>query len=470
MRRILLSLIAVLILCPSFSAQTAPDAPELTRLLNDFLAGASKNDAAMHERFWADDLIYTGAVGRRIGKADIMDDVRKSPTLSRRTTTTTYTAEEVRIQQYGNTAIVAFRLVSTTEGGEAAQVTKYFNTGTFLKRNGKWQAVAWQATKIPAPDLAANREVASAEAAFQRAVLAADADTLERVLDESFIWTHSTGEQHTRQLLIDDLKAGRLKFSKLETNNVNVSVAGDTAIVRGVSPRQRSAIPGQSGPGDAAPFTSFYTLTLVNKRWRMEGRGHAYEPAVKGGRLLGVRRPGGALAQPRHPSTSAAQCTAVRSGAKPPRTKAAAEPPHSKEVALARRRSRQVFPNTCISSALKRSIARSNSVHAEAPAWQSPSKAPPPPNSVPQTERCLNCGAELSGEYCNQCGQKKVHRHDFSLKHFFGHLLHEITHLDSNKILKTLYALVFRPGLLTAEYLAGPEGQLHKSDPALPNL
>ncbi len=75
--------------------------------------------------------------------------------------------------------------------------------------------------------------------------------------------------------------------------------------------------------------------------------------------------------------------------------------------------------------------------------------------STAQTERCLNCGAELSGEYCHQCGQKKVHRHDFSLKHFFGHLLHEFTHLDSNKILKTLYALVFRPGLLTAEYLAG---------------
>jgi hypothetical protein len=75
-----------------------------------------------------------------------------------------------------------------------------------------------------------------------------------------------------------------------------------------------------------------------------------------------------------------------------------------------------------------------------------------------QTDRCLNCGAELSGEYCQQCGQKKIHRHDFSLKHFFGHLLHEVTHLDSNKILKTLYALVFRPGLLTAEYLAGRKG------------
>jgi hypothetical protein len=29
-------------------------------------------------------------------------------------------------------------------------VANYFNTGTFVKRDNKWQAVAWQATKIPA--------------------------------------------------------------------------------------------------------------------------------------------------------------------------------------------------------------------------------------------------------------------------------------------------------------------------------
>jgi len=28
-------------------------------------------------------------------------------------------------------------------------VLTYFNTGTFLRRNGAWQVVAWQATAIP---------------------------------------------------------------------------------------------------------------------------------------------------------------------------------------------------------------------------------------------------------------------------------------------------------------------------------
>jgi Protein of unknown function (DUF3667) len=44
------------------------------------------------------------------------------------------------------------------------------------------------------------------------------------------------------------------------------------------------------------------------------------------------------------------------------------------------------------------------------------------------------------------------------LKHFLSHVVHEFTHLDSNKVIKTLLSLLFRPGLLTDEYLAGRKG------------
>jgi hypothetical protein len=37
--------------------------------------------------------------------------------------------------------------VGTPDDGSEAK--NYFNTGTFLKRGGNWQAVAWQATVIP---------------------------------------------------------------------------------------------------------------------------------------------------------------------------------------------------------------------------------------------------------------------------------------------------------------------------------
>ena len=133
------------------SPASAPDAPELTQLLKDFLAGASHNDLAAHEKFWADDVIYTSSMGKRRGKPEILADVRKAvaePSEEK----SNYTAEDIRIQQYGTTAIVAFRLVGTTTKGSSTETANYLNTGIFLKRDGKWQVVAWQATKIPAPE------------------------------------------------------------------------------------------------------------------------------------------------------------------------------------------------------------------------------------------------------------------------------------------------------------------------------
>lgn len=135
----------------SSPAPAAPDAAELTKLLEDFLAGASRNDPAMHDRFWAEDLIYTRAAGLRIGKAEIMREMRAEAAAPPPDEATTYSAEDIRIHQYGTTAIVAFRLVGTTRKGEKTEVANYLNTGTFLKRNGKWQAVSWQATAMPKP-------------------------------------------------------------------------------------------------------------------------------------------------------------------------------------------------------------------------------------------------------------------------------------------------------------------------------
>ena len=148
MKLILSPTIVILMLCSGLHAQTAPDAAELTRLLRDFLDGASRNDAAMHDRFWADDLIYTTSAGRRKAKADIMRDLRSAPAPRPGEPATIYTAEDIRIQQYGDTAIVAFRLVGTSKKEGKTEVANYLNTGTFLKRNGKWQVVSWQATRM----------------------------------------------------------------------------------------------------------------------------------------------------------------------------------------------------------------------------------------------------------------------------------------------------------------------------------
>jgi len=263
-----IAIVMLITVCGVFAqttpSQTAPDAAELTRLLNEFLAGASRGDAAVHERFWADDLIYTRSAGRRVNKADVMRDVRSAPAPKPGDPVTVYTAEDIHIQQYGDTAIVAFRLVATTDAGGTKQVANLLNSGTFLKRAGRWQVVNWQSTRMPRTEGESKADVTAADAAFHQAMLAGDGKKLAALSDEAFIWTRPDGAQITQKELVDDLTSGQLKFSKLENSKVTVSVFGDTAVVRGESLRQRSSVPGRT-MGDAVPAVVNYTLTFVNQ-------------------------------------------------------------------------------------------------------------------------------------------------------------------------------------------------------------
>ena len=73
-----------------------------------------------------------------------------------------------------------------------------------------------------------------------------------------------------------------------------------------------------------------------------------------------------------------------------------------------------------------------------------------PPPAVP---RCDNCGANVPGRFCGTCGQRlepPVH----TLWHFMQVAAEDVTHADS-RLWRTLAALLFKPGFLTREFLAG---------------
>lgn len=125
------------------SLAQAGDKEDLTAMLHEFLATSYKE--ATHETFWADDVVYTSSDGTRRYKADILKGFEGSdPNVE---PDVIYSGTEVDIRVYGDSAVVAFKLVGTPENG--SRVEYYYNTGTFLKRDGIWQAVAWQATIIP---------------------------------------------------------------------------------------------------------------------------------------------------------------------------------------------------------------------------------------------------------------------------------------------------------------------------------
>jgi len=90
---------------------------------------------------------------------------------------------------------------------------------------------------------------------------------------------------------------------------------------------------------------------------------------------------------------------------------------------------------------------------AALPAAPPADAAPPVSVGAAAAVHCQNCGAEVSGRYCATCGQRReppLH----SLWHFAKVTTEDLTHADS-RVWRTLAALLFRPGYLTREFLAG---------------
>lgn len=71
----------------------------------------------------------------------------------------------------------------------------------------------------------------------------------------------------------------------------------------------------------------------------------------------------------------------------------------------------------------------------------------------PELPTCSNCGASVQGHYCGQCGQRLEHE-IHSVWHFTREATEDLTHADS-RLWGTIYALLFKPGLLTREFLDG---------------
>ncbi len=119
---------------------------EITALLKDFLANVDQ--ASAHDRLWAADLVYTSSAGKVNRKADIMQGFDAPPAKadSPAEPKETYSADDILVRQFGDAAALTFRLTRHAADGSQSH---YRNSGMFVRREGQWQVVTWQATIVP---------------------------------------------------------------------------------------------------------------------------------------------------------------------------------------------------------------------------------------------------------------------------------------------------------------------------------
>jgi hypothetical protein len=78
----------------------------------------------------------------------------------------------------------------------------------------------------------------------------------------------------------------------------------------------------------------------------------------------------------------------------------------------------------------------------------------PSAGRLPPVDACLNCGADVAASaYCGTCGQRAVDLR-IGLRGLVREAASLVSSLDS-KVLRTAWALLARPGVVAAEYIAG---------------
>jgi hypothetical protein len=129
----------------SLLAQSAgPVETTITKLEKESIEAALKGDASWGEKYDADDYVGIGQSGTQGDKKTSLDSLR-----SGRTKYEKIELKDLKITQYGpNTAIArGTAYAKGTTGGQDFD-GQYAYSRVWVKRNGKWQVVSFQVTKM----------------------------------------------------------------------------------------------------------------------------------------------------------------------------------------------------------------------------------------------------------------------------------------------------------------------------------
>jgi uncharacterized protein (TIGR02246 family) len=104
------------------------------------------NDMQALDNLLGDDLTYTHSSGVMESKAQVLDKLRSGVTRYH-----TITPSDVQVRVYGDTAVMTGRAaINVTVDGKTSDLLLRF-TSVYAHRDGKWQFVAWQSTRIQQP-------------------------------------------------------------------------------------------------------------------------------------------------------------------------------------------------------------------------------------------------------------------------------------------------------------------------------
>jgi ketosteroid isomerase-like protein len=136
------SLVGVLSLGLAQAPSTTESVRELTRLETVWNQAHVRGEVATIDSLCADDLVVTVPEMPLMGKADILAFWK-----SGRARITRYETSDIRVQVYGEAAIVTGRLQRQRDFGGKVVDDDWRFTKTYVRRDARWRVVAYHASK-----------------------------------------------------------------------------------------------------------------------------------------------------------------------------------------------------------------------------------------------------------------------------------------------------------------------------------
>jgi uncharacterized protein (TIGR02246 family) len=122
------------------------DRQDLIRLEQQMTDALVRSDVQTVETLWADDLVWIGINGKPSSKSEQLSRM-KAPAPANATTLSAKN-NEMKVQVYGDTAVVTVQSTWTTRTESSETKADYTATHVWRKQRGKWKLVSAQVSRL----------------------------------------------------------------------------------------------------------------------------------------------------------------------------------------------------------------------------------------------------------------------------------------------------------------------------------
>ncbi|MCA1626059.1 MAG: nuclear transport factor 2 family protein, partial [Acidobacteria bacterium] len=246
------------------------DEQEILKIHSSLEQAFLKKDAAVFERIFADDYVYSNPYGKMFNRAEGLEDLRKEWTNTNYKILTS-TSDDLKVKVSGNMALVTGNWTSTTVPPDDANAEPHKDTGRYTgvyeKRNGKWLLIAEHYSEAQHDRKLMEQQVLKMGKEYGEMIRRGDAAAIERILADDYFYTDEKGKVKNKAEDLATYKNREYKIESVEQSDQKVRVIGNNAAIETANFR----VKGTGKDGKAFDDTYRYTTTWVWRggRWQV---------------------------------------------------------------------------------------------------------------------------------------------------------------------------------------------------------